>query len=123
MARTLVRLENLSFILAWTEQDPRDPKGTGYDPPIHFVEMPRLLLGWTEDGLVGEWQNFGGLDITIYRKSVCVRKRLGVLLGCPKLSSSELKMTSQIHFLSVFLFLVGKPGSLFTIIHHYSPWG
>lgn len=43
MARTLVRLENLSFILAWTEQDPRIPGASGgYDPPIHFVEMPRL---------------------------------------------------------------------------------
>eukprot|EP00434_Breviolum_minutum_P036480 symbB.v1.2.032323.t1/scaffold3863.1/size49111/1 len=48
MARTLVRLENLSFILAWTEQDPRIPGASGgYDPPIHFVEMPRLLLSFT----------------------------------------------------------------------------
>ena len=77
MARTLVRLENLSFILAWTEQDPRDPKATGYDPPIHFVEMPRLFLGWTEDGLVMA-EKTGGLGV----RYVYVGKNLEVLLGC-----------------------------------------
>lgn len=59
MARTLVRLENLSFILAWTEQDPRSSAGGGYDPPIHLVEMPRLLLSFTvktnADGSRGLW--------------------------------------------------------------------
>ncbi|CAJ1416719.1 unnamed protein product, partial [Effrenium voratum] len=58
MARTLVRLEDLSFILAWTEQDPRDPD-TRRDPSIHLIEMPRLLLSFSvkraADGSRGLW--------------------------------------------------------------------
>ncbi|CAK9118523.1 unnamed protein product [Durusdinium trenchii] len=58
LARTLVRLENLSFILAWTEQDPRKVDGA-LDPPIDFIELPRLLLSFTvrrgADGSRGLW--------------------------------------------------------------------
>ena len=44
LARTLVRLEDLSHVLAWSEADPRVQQP---DPSIDLIEMPRLLLSFT----------------------------------------------------------------------------